>query len=195
MMTLLPGLPDPVLDSQRVFRTVLDAMARPGTIVSVDPLPAAPHPLHPAMVAVLLTLADFETGVWLDDAAATEGTLAHLRFHCGASRVGAPRDAAFAVIADPLAMPSLATFAQGDDAYPDRSTTMLIQVPDLGSGPVWTLRGPGIRDHASLAVSGLPPAFSGWVRDNHGQFPCGVDMVFTCGERLVALPRSIRMEG
>jgi len=44
--TSSPGLADPVLDSQRVFRAALTALANPGTIVDL-PVPAqGPSPLH-----------------------------------------------------------------------------------------------------------------------------------------------------
>jgi alpha-D-ribose 1-methylphosphonate 5-triphosphate synthase subunit PhnH len=58
---MLSGLVDPVLDSQRVFRMVLDAMAHPGTVVEVPGPEAAPPPLHLAAAAVCVALVDFDT--------------------------------------------------------------------------------------------------------------------------------------
>src|SRR5262249_60143642 len=63
------GFVEPVLESQRVFRRVLDAMAHPGRIVRIDSFIDAPVPLAPATAAVCLTLLDFETPLWLDAAA------------------------------------------------------------------------------------------------------------------------------
>lgn len=196
--TLLPGLPDPVLDSQRVFRAVLDAIAHPGTLVdlpfSLGRALHVPAPLDPATAAVALALADVDTRLWLDGAAGAAAVRAYLRFHCGCPLTEEPAAADFAVVADPQAMPPLAAFNAGSDEFPDRSTTVIVQVPALEGGEPWTFTGPGIRDRVRLAVAGLPPAFRGWVAENHAGFPRGVDLIFTSGTRLVALPRSARLE-
>ena len=110
-----PGLADPVLDSQRIFRGVLDAMSHPGRIVALAVEDAAPGPLHPATEAVCLALVDFETPLWLDPTGRTADVTAHLRFHCGCPIVEEPGRARFAVITDPESMPPL------DPAAPTRS--------------------------------------------------------------------------
>jgi alpha-D-ribose 1-methylphosphonate 5-triphosphate synthase subunit PhnH len=191
---LQPGLPDPVFDAQRVFRAVLDAMAHPGTILPVTLDLAAPPPLDLATAAVALALADYETPLWLDGAAATAAVKRYLGFHCGCPLNARSEEAGFAIIAAPAAMPPLAVFAGGSDEYPDRSTTLIIQVPALRGGAAWSLRGPGIADAVRFAPAGLPGPFGAWLRDNHRRFPRGVDMIFTCGAALAALPRSSRLE-
>ena len=190
----LPGFGDTIHDAQRVFRAVLDAMARPGIVVDLAATIPAPAPLDPATVAVLMTLADFETPVWLDGRATNAAVTEHLRFHCGCPLTDAPTDAVFALVAEPATMPPLAAFAQGTEEYPDRSATIIVQVPSITADSGWTLTGPGIRDHAHLGIGGLPPAFAGWLRDNQAGFPLGVDLIFTCGSRIAALPRSTRVQ-
>ena len=193
--TISPGFADPAIDSQRVFRAMLEAMARPGTIVDVPAAVEAPAPLDAATAALLLMLVDHDTPVWFDPAAGSAAALAWVRFHCGSPVAAAPEGAAFAVIADPVAMPPLGAFHAGSDEYPDRSATLIVQVPSLAAGAPWRLEGPGIRDHAVLAVAGIPPVFTDWVRANHDLFPRGVDLVFASGTRIAALPRSTRLGG
>lgn len=143
--------------------------------------------------ALLLALADQDTPVWLDRSAHRREVEAWLRFQCGCSIVAEPAEASFAVVADPQAMPMLSAFPGGSDEFPDRSATIIIQVPSLTEGEPWTLTGPGIRDRAHFAPTGLPSPFADWVRDNHALFPRGVDLVFACGDRIAALPRSTRL--
>ncbi|CAA7616883.1 phosphonate C-P lyase system protein PhnH [Magnetospirillum sp. UT-4] len=191
---LLPGFADPVLDSQRVFRAVLEATARPGTLVELPLHLEPPAPLDAATAAVMLALADYETPLWLDGTAATDAVAEYLRFHCGCPLVSDPAAAAFALIADASIMPPLAAFHAGSDEYPDRSTTLVIQVATLTAGEPVELSGPGIRDSARLAAGAFPPDFPRWVAANHELFPRGVDLVLASGRSLAALPRSTRLE-
>ncbi|MBV8393892.1 MAG: phosphonate C-P lyase system protein PhnH, partial [Alphaproteobacteria bacterium] len=102
-------------------------------------------------------------------------------------------EAQFAVLAGGSAQ-AFEGFAIGTDPYPDRSATLVIEVPDLRGGPATKWRGPGIDGRASVAIAGLVPDFWREWATNHSLFPCGVDLVFTAGTELCALPRSIAVE-
>jgi alpha-D-ribose 1-methylphosphonate 5-triphosphate synthase subunit PhnH len=189
---LAPGLTDPVHDGQTCFRTVLDAMAHPGRIVTLPFRLAAPPPapLSDAAAALALALCDFETPIWLDAALQTAGD--YLRFHCGAALVTDPVAAHFAFAGAPATLPPLDAFALGTDEYPDRSTTLVIAVSALEAGRGVTLAGPGIDGTARLAVGGLGEGFWAERAALRTLVPRGLDIVFTCGNRLAALPRSTR---
>jgi alpha-D-ribose 1-methylphosphonate 5-triphosphate synthase subunit PhnH len=167
-------------------------MSHPGTIVDVTLPLSPPLPLDVATAAVTLTLTDYETPLWLEKASAA--TAEYFRFHCGCPITDTPDAAAFAIITAPTEMPPLAMFQAGSDEYPDRSTTAIIQVPSLSGGETWLLSGPGIPNSRAFAPAGLPAAFPDWLRDNHGLFPRGIDLIFTCGTALAALPRSTQLE-
>jgi alpha-D-ribose 1-methylphosphonate 5-triphosphate synthase subunit PhnH len=189
-----PGFADPVFDAQTTFRALLDAMARPGTLARIDVDVTPPAPLSPAATAVALTLLDHDTTVWLDDTAAAGDVPGFLAFHCGSPGVATPGDAAFALIADPAAMPSLERFAPGTDAYPDGSTTLVIDLPSLQDGAGIRLTGPGIAAHATIAPAGLAMGFWDWMALNRTIFPLGADIVLTCGQSMTCLPRTTRCE-
>lgn len=190
--TLLPGFRDPVHDSQRCFRALLDAMARPGTLVSLPAPQALPDGWTPALTALALTLFDQETAVWLDSAAASAA--AHLRFHCGCPLAERPERATFAVIAAPASMPPLHAFPIGDPQYPDRSATLILALPSLAGGPALRLTGPGIKGEAMAAPQGLPPKFVHQWADNHALYPSGIDVILTAGDRAMGLPRGVAIE-
>ena len=85
------GFADPVFDAQSVFKAVMDAMARPGTVVPVRPLAAPPAPLSATAAAVALTLTDHDTPLWLDShLAASAAVYSWLGFHSGAPLVRIP---------------------------------------------------------------------------------------------------------
>ncbi|MBV9858637.1 MAG: phosphonate C-P lyase system protein PhnH [Alphaproteobacteria bacterium] len=189
-----PAFTDPVHDAQACFRSLLDAMAHPGRIVAMAAAPVETPPLlGPAAAAVALTLCDNDTPVWLS--AGLDPVRGYLTLHCAATFASHPAEARFAFVADPGELPDLDRFALGTDEYPDRSATLVIQVPGLIAGSGRLLRGPGIRGDARLDVRGLPDQF--WVERAAlaELFPCGLDMVFTAGRELAALPRSITVIG
>lgn len=188
MTALAPGFTDPPLAAQAVFRRLLDAMARPGMVVSLE-APPAPLPLAPAAGAIALTLCDADTAVWLDPALRTAEVIAWLRFHTGCRFVGAAEDAAFAFAADVVAVP-FDRLSIGSDEFPDRSATAVLQVVRLGAGTPLRLAGPGIETTTTLHVEGLPPGFIEWRRRNHTAYPRGVDVVLVAGAAIAALPRS-----
>ncbi|GAA5785536.1 phosphonate C-P lyase system protein PhnH [Chitiniphilus shinanonensis] len=187
---LLPGFAQPEDHAQRVFRLLLDALARPGRVQTLPFEFAAPAPLAPATGAAALALLDYETPVWLQSA----DSAPWLRFHAGCPLVDDPARARFALIDDAGAMPPLSGFAQGEPEYPDRSATLLIQVAGFAPhspterGPIWA--GPGIADEVRLGVLGLPDGFwRDWQR-NAGHFPLGVDLLLVAGAQVVGLPRT-----
>jgi alpha-D-ribose 1-methylphosphonate 5-triphosphate synthase subunit PhnH len=188
-----PGFEDAVADAQSVFRAAMDAMARPGRRHVVRPGLEPPRPLTAPAASIILALCDFETAVWLDPLLAAEAGVAEfLRFHSGARLVAAPSEATYAVIGDPSRMPPLAAFAQGTAEYPDRSATLILQVTELREAG-WRLEGPGIPGHAHFSAAPLPADFAAQAAANRERFPCGVDLFFTAGAEIAALPRSTRL--
>jgi alpha-D-ribose 1-methylphosphonate 5-triphosphate synthase subunit PhnH len=187
---LAPGLPDDVHDSQQTFRAVLDALARPGQVRTIGPaLPGVA--LGGAMARLLLSLSDDETPVWWQHA---DADLQHwLRFHTGAGVAERPEAASFAVLADRGQMPALADFAAGTAAAPEFSSTLLIELPGLTGGAALEWRGPGIETLQRVTLQGLPADFWTQWQANHASFPQGVDIVFTCGECALGLPRTTRV--
>ncbi|MEC5397529.1 phosphonate C-P lyase system protein PhnH [Uliginosibacterium sp. H1] len=209
-----PGLADPVHDAQRCFRTVLEALSHPGRLHTLPVDVEHPAGLSPAQAAILLALADYDTPVWLPLASRNGDAGRYLRFHCGCplvdtqqgtpidapigvridAPIDAPIDAQFVVLDGLSTLPALDTLRLGDPAYPDRSATVLVDVPALQADGPLKLRGPGIRDTQALGVAGWTPATSAWLADNHARFPLGADLILSCGDRIVGLPRTTLVE-
>jgi alpha-D-ribose 1-methylphosphonate 5-triphosphate synthase subunit PhnH len=191
---LAPAFDDPALASQAVFRTVMEAIARPGLARPLASRLAPPPPLRATAAAVALTLLDYETPFWLDHGLAEAGEVAAwLKFHTGAPQTTDSTQAAFAFVSDSAAMVPFDAFALGSLEYPDRSTTLVVQVESLDQGDGLVLSGPGISGTRLFAAAPLPAHFRTQLIANREMFPRGVDLVLVSETAVVALPRSVRV--
>lgn len=188
------GFADPTLDSQAVFRAVLTALARPGQVVAADVSESPPPPLMPATAAIGLTLFDLSTPVWVAPDLASPSATEYLAFHTGCTLAPAPEAAAFAILAGDDILDDLPRFALGTPEYPDRSSTLIVQVETLTAGHGLRLTGPGIEHEHRLSVTGVASGFWDFVRRNAQLFPLGVDFILVAGDRLACLPRTTRVE-
>lgn len=186
------GFPDPILDAQRSFRALLEAIAHPGRIVDVGHELTPPASLNVASAALCLTLLDYDTAIWLDPELAGEDVCDYLRFHTGAVRTPSSDAADFVLATD---IPPLEVLRLGSDIYPDRSATLVVQVAAIAADGPLRCSGPGIASQTRLDLVGLDRDVVQFWRDNNLLFPRGVDAVFTAGTRLCCLPRTTRVEG
>lgn len=182
---LAGGFSDPSLHSARAFRDILEAMARPGHIVTVAGA-APPEPLSVAAGVVMLVLADGETPVYLAGGLDTEEIRSWIAFHTGAICVNAERATLALGRWDDLQ--PVHRFRPGAPDFPDRSATLVVEVEQLAATGA-RLSGPGIHGESRL---NLPETAA--FRANRERFPLGFDCLFCCGERIAGLPRSTRVE-
>lgn len=189
------GFADPVMDAQVTFRAVMQALAEPGTLQTLPETTLAalepPSGLSRGAAAILLALADFETPVHLGEN--TRDIAAYLRFHAGCPIVDEPAKSSFAHVADGAALDDLTRYALGTLEYPDRSTTLVIEVESLTEGLALTLAGPGIATTRTIRLAPIHPNLAGQLADNNALFPQGVDLLFTDGRAVIGLPRSTRV--
>ena len=188
-----PGFADAVHDTQHVFRQLLDAFTHPGRVILLPQRLAALDALFPSCAALALTLFDHGTPVHLDPVLDIAAVRDFLRFHCGAPLVEAPREAGFALIGNAAAL-DLAAFAPGDAERPERSTTVIIQVPGFLHGKPIRLVGPGVATTTSLVVDGLDGRFWQQWQENGALYPGGVDVVLAAPEAIAVLPRAVGVE-
>ncbi|OBQ52718.1 phosphonate C-P lyase system protein PhnH [Halodesulfovibrio spirochaetisodalis] len=190
-LQLVSGFQNPVNDSQQWYRVILNAMARPGNIcLASDPVvfPCTPEFCNTVTASIMLTLLDNDTATWLQQ---PEPSLVQwLKFHCGCPVTEQPAEAAFAFIADGTRLPDLNEFAIGTSEYPDKSTTLIIQVASVTQGEILTLSGPGIASTATIHVSGLHASFHDAQSVNTTLFPQGFDTILAAPDGVVCIPRT-----
>jgi alpha-D-ribose 1-methylphosphonate 5-triphosphate synthase subunit PhnH len=190
---LTGGFAEPVFDAQSVFKMVMDCMARPSQIATVRPKVAPPEPMGQAAGAIALTLCDHDTAIWLGTGLAKSPAVDWLGFHTGAPLTKEKVEARFAFLDLNAPLCAFGLFAAGTQEYPDRSTTVVIEIASLEGGPALTLSGPGIDGSATISPVGLPDQFLRQWADNKTLFPRGIDVVLTAGDKLLCLPRTVKI--
>ncbi len=188
------GFSDKVLSAQATFRSVMNAMARPGSVHRVAALAGAPGAMMRGTAAIALTLFDHDTPVWLDPLISkTVDVTKWLKFHTGAPVTANSSICSFAMIGDARTLPALDRFAFGSNEYPDRSTTLILQVESLTQGPPLELRGPGINGAAMLQATIQPADLFERLEINRTLFPRGIDVVLVADDAIAAIPRTTRL--
>ncbi len=179
------GFDNPPVQSAQAFRAAMNVMARPGTIETLSGA-QPPAPLSQAAGALILTLCDRDTPLHLAGAWGTSDVQAWIAFHVGAPICAA--DYAMFAVGDWASLAPLEIFGIGTSEYPDRSATLIVEQDTLAQSGT-TLRGPGIKDTAALAVPNVA-AF----QFNAALFPLGLDFFFTSADQVAALPRTTKLE-
>ncbi len=174
------------IELQRIFRCALKTMSEPGTVATVPPSRAVAG-LAPATYALLLTLLDIDTPLWISSGFDTPELRRNLTFHTNCTLVAAKDQASFALL-DHADAHDLDAFIVGSARRPDLSCTLIVELPSFESGMPLYWRGPGISGERAVSLP-LPMDF--WVaRDGMNTFPLGLDLFFTSGRDVMGLPRS-----
>ena len=192
--TPLSGFTNLAFESNHVFRNILEALSRPGKVMTSQLGLKAPETLNSSATAFLLALADMETPVWLSPDIRSPQAIDHLKFHTGCPIVSDCKDATFAVVSAGSDFSFLISLPIGSSEQPHQSATLIVMIDDF-EGPIpLTLTGPGIEFTHTLSPNPLPHSLLVWAQANQRLFPCGVDIVFATPSSLAALPRTTMIE-
>jgi alpha-D-ribose 1-methylphosphonate 5-triphosphate synthase subunit PhnH len=172
------------------FRVILASFSKPAVPVSIASAEDAPFPLFPAAATVLLTLADYQTPIWLSPELNQDAVRKYLRFHTGAPITSDTKNAAFAVLSSVETKTKIPDFNLGSHEYPDRSTTIVVQVPSFSTGDVIGVSGPGLNHPIKLMVDEAPRHLWQHIHNNNSLFPIGNDFILSSASQIVTLPRS-----
>jgi alpha-D-ribose 1-methylphosphonate 5-triphosphate synthase subunit PhnH len=185
--------PSSAHDQAKIFRMVLEAMSHPGRIVdfkvsTLNP----PSGLSTEMATLLFTLCDFQTPIWMKSK--NLEIMKFIKFHTGAGLTEDLSAASFVVVDALSELPMFKDLAQGTHEYPDRSSTLLIQVEALSNNGKIVLTGPGIADQTCFGVLDADLKFWEELQANHAQYPLGLDVIFVTRGKIAAIPRSTHIQ-
>lgn len=188
---------DPVFDCQKVFKALMNALARPGKIVSIaENVKKIDQPNAP-LVAAGLTLLDNWKKFFVYEAPELEETLHQMTY-------GIPCEIHQA---DYIFLPTgkvpleichkiLSQAKIGTLPQPHESATIFLGLDSLEGGEEGTLTGPGIDGTISIS---LPEEGWMWIKElrrMNFEFPCGVELYFlTPRGDLMGIPRKVKIGG
>lgn len=199
--------------SLAVFRAVLGALARPGSVVDAP----APRPRAiPPVLLPALALADLEVGVAvLDDARGDDhehpdentngGRGAPIdwgevvRANTGARRADALDTADMVVALRPPTGAEIAGIRTGDAFAPEHGARLVVACDGfdhgtIGESTVVEITGPGAGDGRSVQLAGVRPELIDALATANAGFPAGIDTWFVdAAGAMVALSRSSRV--
>lgn len=176
--------------SQRTFRAMLDALARPGRTGRLHPPSGVP-----AALVVALALADVDvtthvlTGAdeldWAEVLRAATGTRAVELEH-----------ADIVVALRPPTPDEIRSLRRGRPDAPELGARLSLAVESLGSGDVLlTMRGPGVPVVRELEVGGVDAPVLEAIAAVNRRFPAGIDTFLVAADGVIAgIPRSTDLE-
>jgi len=170
---------------QAIYRELLTAMSRPGTVVDLSDTVEN----RSALVGVLATVVDGEVGL-----ADPDGLVAETDWPLLEARRDEVSDANFVVVDGSLPPQDAFDPSLGTLSNPEQGATVLIVVGSLGDGELQLgFSGPGVDGTSELCVGDLNLDWlirrEPWVES----FPMGVDVVLCSATCVAAIPRSTRV--
>jgi alpha-D-ribose 1-methylphosphonate 5-triphosphate synthase subunit PhnH len=170
--------------SQLVFRSVLSALARPGTSVEITSSASS-------VAAIVSALLDGETTHWLSPHFLLGPTAASVKLllrQSGSNGV-ARRSADVAILGSSSELLN-GQFLAGSDVDPHRSALVLVQVPALTGGVSVVLSGPGIEGVRTISPVGVSYVVWNHLATREKQFPVGFDVLLMTDSSILGLPRT-----
>ncbi|SEJ46386.1 alpha-D-ribose 1-methylphosphonate 5-triphosphate synthase subunit PhnH [Bhargavaea ginsengi] len=186
---------DSVHDIQKVYRELLQCMARPGKIADIRDSAAKAdfvRECHPATFLVIQTLLDAEVTFHVlgERKDAIRRKIEDYTFAGHTSAEDADYIIAPAETGEPELLEAIRGCRAGTLENPHQSATWIIEAGALGGSSDWKLSGPGIRDEAEAPIA-LSEAFVRTRSMKTQEFPTGIDLIFTDGDGLISsIPRT-----
>ncbi|MEA3325519.1 MAG: phosphonate C-P lyase system protein PhnH [Euryarchaeota archaeon] len=182
---------DVVFDSQRIFRSLLDAMENPGHIITLPEIDIEPPAANSHPLLLLMTLLDHEVSFCVMGGAQTQVT-EYLKTNTG-SKESRLENSDFILVYGGSSHGLIQGARVGTLEYPDESATVIYDIDSIGDGRgdiLLELSGPGIADKCIIGASGIEQNEIGDILAMQ-DYPLGLDLIFSDNAgRIVCIPRS-----
>ncbi|MBL3641378.1 phosphonate C-P lyase system protein PhnH [Peribacillus frigoritolerans] len=189
---------DVVHDIQTVYRKLVTATSRPGTLVVLDrEARTLDVQMECLSSTILLARTVLDPEVSFKVISKAEEAVSRMINQLTYSKPVDLPEADFIFIlhdaSEEQMKEALDKAKVGNLLNPHESAMIILEVPDVTKGDSMILSGPGIQDESFLSL----PNVSAWLaarNEKNMEFPLGIDMYFVDQQdRLIALPRTTRI--
>ena len=189
---------DVVHDIQTVYRKLVTATSRPGTLVVLDrEARTLDVQMECLSSTILLARTVLDPEVSFKVISKAEETVSRMINQLTYSKPVDLPEADFIFIlhdaSEEQMKEALNKAKVGNLLNPHESAMIILEVPDVTKGDSMILSGPGIQDESFLSL----PNVSAWLaarNEKNMEFPLGIDMYFVDQQdRLIALPRTTQI--
>lgn len=188
-------------ESQAVFRTMLDCLARPG---SLRCFPVSVVSRRPAVLLPVLSLADVDVTAATIESVYSSGNWADVVKAATGVRIVEIETANFVVAIDPIRAEVIAQLSRGTALAPERGARLSVACRSIvnddrrrnsrSADVSFSIEGPGVAGTQTLALVGVGPAEIEALATANADGPAGIDTWFVADDGTVAaLPRSSRL--
>lgn len=190
---------DVVHDIQTVYRKLVTATSRPGTLMVLDrEAKTLDVQMECLSSTILLALTVLDPEVTFKVIAKEEEAVSRIINQLTYSKPVDLPEADFIFIlhdaSDEQMKEALNKAKVGNLLNPHESAMIILEVPDVTKGDSMILSGPGIQEESFISL----PNVSAWLgarNEKNIEFPLGIDMYFVDQQdRLIALPRTTQIK-
>lgn len=186
---------DHLFESQKQYRTILDCMAKPGILATLNADINVPSEINKA--SVLVGFALMNSDVTFNNSYNQEEEINSYLFLNTSSSPAEASEADFIFISGTHKNTNAIDNAkQGLPEYPEHGAFVIIDTnkiseTTLENGLKITLEGPGVKNTKEVYVEGLSSEILEALAEKNIEYPLGVDTIFTDKEgTILCMPRS-----
>lgn len=187
---------DEVFDTQTAFRSIMQALARPGQLQKLDAMKKLnpPKPLNAATACIGLTLMSQDSLFHVEEQQFPQGK-EYFSVNTSA-RFCEISEAAFLYIQGQDSTATIAKAHTGLLEYPETSATVIIDVMAMSEEPMadalaLNMQGPGVLDEKTVFIKGINPEILGMIQAKNGEYPLGIDVFMTDKKnQVLGIPRT-----
>ena len=193
---------DFVHDSQQTFKTIMMALAFPGTIRRLKPISLSFSKLEMAYILLpLLTLLDLETSFYVvcREKELQDAVTRYIEINTNSQPQSLPQ-ADFILCLNPSLNGRFPELKKGTLTQPNKGSTVFYLLDSLAGSPnaramELSLTGPGIKNVQTVYVAGLDPGELKQWGQYKSDYPMGIDifLVSRSGD-IIGIPRSVKIE-